>query len=719
MTENITTCPSSEELRDFLAGRLDVRRTDQLAGHVESCASCQKQMEEIDDGDASVDEMIDRDNALAFTDESQCGRILEQIAGAKDAAAATALATSTNMSDDSKRPHRLGDYQLLERLGQGGIGTVYRARHVAMGTIAAVKILQPHRQADQATIDRFHREMVALGRLDHPNIVRALDAGEEQGQHYLVMEFVDGTDLGRLTTAQGSLSVADAAEVIRQAALGLGYVHRHGRVHRDVKPSNLMLSQDGTVKLLDLGLARVEEYPMEETVAEADDILGGSTVDLTRTHQVMGTLEYMPPEQASDSHNVDHRADLYSLGCTFYKLLTGQSPFASNKSISALSQLMAHVQTPATPVCRQREGVPQELSDLLDRMLSKSPDDRPQSADEIAEALAPFADGANLTAPAKVSEDTQTLASATAATVDDASTAPMAELGNATDSKQPTQHGGKGRWLLATASAMLILAVGTAFVVSRFFEPTGIVIVQADSPEVANLLATSDAWLVSEDGSVRLGVGKTEMPAGSYLLSADDGSRLRFLPSSIELKGNQQLIISVSRSPLGDEGVQPEPIDIRDEPHPYEPVAMIPLLDPLRDIRGDDWKLVDGSLVSNADQPSMLVFPFDPPDEYRVELIATRLRGTRALHLGMAVGAEQFLLAIDAPSRGSWVSGFLGIDGRKVDSRADQVYRGMLLPFDQPTAISATVRRSGNRLTVEMEVDGKTVTSWRGETAKW
>ena len=230
------------------------------------------------------------------------------------------------------------------------MGTVYRSRHANLGTPAAVKILQPHRQADQITIERFEREMVALGQLDHPNIVRALDAGEEGGRHYLVMEFVDGCDLGRISKLHGRLSVADACEVVRQAAKGLDYIHHHGRVHRDVKPSNLILSEDGAVKILDLGLARVEEYPLQETISDADDILGGSTVDLTRTHQIMGTLEYMSPEQVRDSRTVDQRADIYSLGCTLYKLLVGHSPFASSKSITALSQLLEHVQAPAPPI---------------------------------------------------------------------------------------------------------------------------------------------------------------------------------------------------------------------------------------------------------------------------------------------------------------------------------------------------------------------------------
>ena len=150
------------------------------------------------------------------------------------------------------------------------MGTVYKARHQRLGTTSAIKLLHLSQQADERMIERFQREMVAMGRLDHPNIVRALDAGEDAGVHYPVMEYLEGADLGAIVQRTGPLSIADACEAARQAALGLAYVHEQGRVHRDVKPSNLMVSSEGQVKLLDLGLARVDEYALDEPSGTTD-----------------------------------------------------------------------------------------------------------------------------------------------------------------------------------------------------------------------------------------------------------------------------------------------------------------------------------------------------------------------------------------------------------------------------------------------------------------
>src|SRR5688572_22053119 len=205
------------------------------------------------------------------------------------------------------------DYRLVARLGQGGMGTVYRALHSRLGKVVAVKVLPPDlMQAD--AVSRFQREMRAVGKLHHPNIVQAFDAGEHEGTHFLVMECVDGCDLHSLVKQRGPLSIADACEIVRQAAVGLQHAHQHGLVHRDIKPSNLMLSEEGQVKLLDLGLALIQG-PTNQ---------GG---DLTMACQVMGTPDFVAPEQASDSHSVDIRADIYSLGCTLYYLLSGAPPY--------------------------------------------------------------------------------------------------------------------------------------------------------------------------------------------------------------------------------------------------------------------------------------------------------------------------------------------------------------------------------------------------------
>jgi serine/threonine protein kinase/formylglycine-generating enzyme required for sulfatase activity len=218
---------------------------------------------------------------------------------------------------------RLGEYRLLEELGEGGMGTVYRAVHARLERVVAVKVLRRGRWADPASLTRFGREMKAVGRLRHPNIVHATDAGEADGVPYLVMELIDGRNLARVVKEDGPLPLAEACEAVRQAAVGLQHAHEAGLVHRDVKPSNLIRTADGTVKLLDLGLAMMTSGPPDP---EPGTPSSPTRADGSLTSRTVGTLEYMAPEQRRDPHQVDARADVYGLGCTLWFLLTGKPP---------------------------------------------------------------------------------------------------------------------------------------------------------------------------------------------------------------------------------------------------------------------------------------------------------------------------------------------------------------------------------------------------------
>ncbi len=269
----------------------------------------------------------------------------------------------------------LGSYVLLERLGEGGMGQVFKARHWKMGTVVALKLIRKERLASAATVKRFEREIRAAAQLDHPHIVRALDADEVGGTCLLAMEYVEGTDLARHVRAHGPLPVAAACDYIRQAALGLAHAAERGMVHRDVKPGNLMLTTDGTVKILDMGLARFR-------AAEEDD---GASSTLTHEGLVMGTPDYLAPEQALDSHSVDIRADLYSLGCTLYFLLSGRVPFPGG---SALEKLIRHREQEPAALERLRPGVPPAVTAVVRRLMAKRPADRYQSPAELAAALA-------------------------------------------------------------------------------------------------------------------------------------------------------------------------------------------------------------------------------------------------------------------------------------------------------------------------------------------
>jgi WD40 repeat protein/serine/threonine protein kinase len=348
----------------------------------------------------------------------------------------------------------LGPYLLLERLGQGGMGQVFKARHRLMKRTVALKVIRKDLLAHPDTVQRFQREIQAAAQLNHPNIVIAHDAEQCGDVHFLVMEFVEGVNLAALLKQRGPLPVSQACDYIRQAALGLQHAHERGLVHRDVKPSNLLLTtRGGVIKVLDLGLARLElGHPSEPT-----------DTHLTEVGAVMGTPDYMAPEQALDSRQVDPRSDLYSLGCTFYHLLTGQPPFPSG---SITQKLLWHQQAEPTPVEQLRADLPAGLTLVLRKLMAKHPGDRYQSAGEAAGALeffcryaipvaspTPDRGAASAALPVAAPEQAPTVGSHD--TVAPSAPRPQARL-------RPPR---RTRLLLAAGAALVLLA---AFLVWRF-----------------------------------------------------------------------------------------------------------------------------------------------------------------------------------------------------------------------------------------------------------
>jgi serine/threonine-protein kinase len=271
----------------------------------------------------------------------------------------------------------IGSYVVLAPLGGGGMGQVVRARHRVMNRDVALKLIRQDHRDSADTLQRFRREICLLADLRHPYIVQAYDAGQVGDTWFLAMELLEGTDLDRLVRGRGPLPSAEACDYLRQGALGLHHAHQRGLVHRDVKPSNLFLTREG-IKVLDLGLARPRH----------DDARLG---DLTRANAVMGTPDYLAPEQALDPRRADARSDVYGLGCTLYFLLTGRPPFPEG---TLAQKLLHHQQTEATPAELLRPDMPPALGPLLRQMLAKQPERRPPSALEVARQLAPFAAGA-------------------------------------------------------------------------------------------------------------------------------------------------------------------------------------------------------------------------------------------------------------------------------------------------------------------------------------
>jgi serine/threonine protein kinase len=258
-------------------------------------------------------------------------------------------------------------------LGKGGMGIVYKAEHRVMKRPVALKVIGSHLMADPAAVERFRREVEAAAKLSHPNIVTAYDAEQAGNCHFLVMELVDGLSLDRVLRRQGPLPVFLACDYVWQAALGLQHANEHGMVHRDIKLQNLMLTRKGQVKILDFGLARFASE-------------NGST-SLTECGALTGTPDFMSPEQAEDAHSADIRADIYSLGCTLYTLLTGQLPFPGGNYVK---KIVGHLRKEPAPLTAFRNDLPPELVRVVGRMMAKDPAQRFQTPGEVARALLAF-----------------------------------------------------------------------------------------------------------------------------------------------------------------------------------------------------------------------------------------------------------------------------------------------------------------------------------------
>lgn len=265
----------------------------------------------------------------------------------------------------------LGNYVLLDKLGQGGMGMVFKAEHRVMKRIVALKTLSPEITKSPELVARFRREVQVAARLDHPNIVTAFDAAQDGETHYLVMQFVQGEDLSDRVRREGVLPLSAALDVLTQAATGLGYAHEQGVIHRDIKPSNLLVDENGIVRVLDMGLARLEA--IEETSS-----------DLTGSGAVMGTIDYMSPEQAENTRQADARSDIYSLGCTLFYLLVGRPPFQGN---TVVQRILAH-RDAEIPSLREfcQEGTA-DINQLFQKMVAKQPADRFQTMTEVVAAL--------------------------------------------------------------------------------------------------------------------------------------------------------------------------------------------------------------------------------------------------------------------------------------------------------------------------------------------
>jgi formylglycine-generating enzyme required for sulfatase activity/dipeptidyl aminopeptidase/acylaminoacyl peptidase len=349
MPEPRATHPSPQQLADFALGKLPAAPAAAVREHLAACAGCRQQVEALPAWVAT-----DADTLLPPHPQAGPGPACEvppELARAKK-------------------------FEIQAKLGEGGMGTVYKARHTFLGQLVAIKVLHAGKVGSPDARARFLREMQAVGQLSHPNIVRALDAEEIGDLLVLVMEYVPGITLGRLVAQRGPLPVDLACHCIVGAALGLQHAHERGLVHRDIKPANLIVTgREREVKVLDFGLARGSLGQMGPT-------------NQTQMNTVLGTPAYMAPEQAVNARGADIRCDVYSLGCSLYFLLAGRPPFQKG---TLMDFLLAHAQEAAVPLTDLRADVPAGLWAVIARMLAKKPEERFQTPAEVVQALQPFA----------------------------------------------------------------------------------------------------------------------------------------------------------------------------------------------------------------------------------------------------------------------------------------------------------------------------------------
>jgi serine/threonine protein kinase len=360
------THPSPQDLAAFGSGKLSDDAALAIASHLEDCLACRRAVES-----AASDSFVVEVRAAKPGGSSLPPGVSPAAMGAgQSVPEAQAASPPENVPPELANHPK---YRIVRELGRGGMGVVYQAVQTLMERTVAVKVINPSVLEHRDALARFRAEAKTAAKLDHANIVRAYDADQVGGLHLLVMEFVQGMSLADLVSHKGPLPIAHACHFVRQAALGLQHAFEQGMVHRDIKPQNLMITSKGVVKILDFGLARLRSER-------------GKGGGLTDVNSFMGTPEYVSPEQATDARTADIRADLYSLGCTLYFLLTGGPPFRED---TVVKMVLAQIEKEPTPVQELRADVPAELSAVVARLLAKDPAQRYQTPIELAQALVP------------------------------------------------------------------------------------------------------------------------------------------------------------------------------------------------------------------------------------------------------------------------------------------------------------------------------------------
>jgi Protein kinase domain len=502
--------PDERQLAALKVGKLTPPESVEIERHVAACDTCCEAMKTLPDDSLVV--LLQQPSGISTPTAPT-----EFVEPSHPAEVATLAAEPADTGEPTAVPPGLANhprYRILELLGTGGMGDVFKAEHQLMERVVALKVINRSLLEHPTAAERFRREVRAAARLCHANIVTAYDAEQAGDTHFLVMEYVEGTDLATVLSRQGPLPVPTACDYVRQAAQGLQHASERGMVHRDIKPHNLMLTPTGKIKILDFGLARFASE--NATTGQTIDGSSGNSLDpsnkaITQMGTVMGTPDYIAPEQASDAHRADIRADIYSLGCTLYELLTGRVPFPGG---SALEKVTAHLERQPTPLTEYRRDVSPELVRVLERMIDKDPAERYQTPEELAEALRPF-----VTAQA------------------------------------PPQR--RRRWSVAAgimlASGFLVAVALLAAVVIYVRTDKGHFVIETDDENVAVMVNNAGGVKIHDRKSDReytLGVGGHDLRSGEYLINVSElPAGVVFSSPTFTLKRGERVVVKASFRP--------------------------------------------------------------------------------------------------------------------------------------------------------------------------
>ena len=494
MSGNQSAHPARDILAAYGLGKLQGTEAEAVESHITECEECCETL--LDLGSDTFVELVGRSDAVQLDGA-------EETTGSRE----THGETTCELPEELLQHPR---YRVLELLGKGGMGNVYKARHSLMNRTVALKVINRELVQNAQAVERFRREVQSAAQLAHSNIVTAYDAEQAGGMHLLVMEYVPGDNLSNVVKGEGPLKVDQACDYIRQAAQGLQHAHEHGMVHRDVKPHNLMVTEKGEIKILDFGLATLAR---ESITRNSDDVAVAQdpASNLTSVGSIMGTPDFISPEQGTDASAADVRSDIYSLGCTFYYLLTGRPPFSKG---TALERIQAHSEQEAESIESVRDDIPRKLAEILRRMMAKDPSERFQSPAEIAEALVPFVD-AHRTTPVVSSGNI--------------------EIGNRS-------------WWPPTVVQTVALAAFALIVAGIIYVTTdnGTLVIDADDNEVEVVIRSGDGVRIIDRAT---GSTIKRLPTGEYVLDLKrDKNDFELNQQRFVLKRGSRVVASVTRT---------------------------------------------------------------------------------------------------------------------------------------------------------------------------